>query len=208
MPVYSYRGQIPVVDPAAFVHPTATLIGDVIIGARCYIGPGASLRGDFGRIIIETGANVQDNCVLHSFPARDCRVEENGHVGHAAVLHGCRVGRNALVGMSAVVMDDAVIGEEALIAALSFVKAGFVVPARTLAAGSPARIVREIGEKEVTWKVNGTGIYQALAQHCLESLRECEPLTAPEPDRRRLDGPDATPLHRLKQQAAPRGAAR
>ena len=108
MPVYSLEGITPVVHPDAFVHETAVLIGDVLIGAGCYIGPHASLRGDFGRIVVEQGANVQDTCVLHSFPGKDCIVERDGHIGHGAVLHGCRIGPNALIGMNAVVMDDVV----------------------------------------------------------------------------------------------------
>ena len=117
MPVYSLEGITPVVHPEAYAHETAVLIGDVIIGAGCYIGPNASLRGDFGRIIVEAGANVQDTCVMHSFPGKDCIVERDGHIGHGAVLHGCRIGANALVGMKAVVMDDAVIGESSIVGA-------------------------------------------------------------------------------------------
>ena len=107
MPVYSLEGITPVVHPDAFVHETAVLIGDVIIGSGCYIGPNASLRGDFGRIVIKQGANVQDTCVMHTFPGKDCIVERDGHIGHGAVLHGCLIGVNAMVGMNAVVMDDA-----------------------------------------------------------------------------------------------------
>ena len=126
--VYSIDGITPVVDPGAYVHPSAVLIGDVIIGARCYIGPCASLRGDFGRIVVKEGANLQDSCVMHGFPGTDTIVEEDGHIGHCAILHGCVVGRNALVGMNAVVNDNASIGEGAIVAAMAFVKARMVVP--------------------------------------------------------------------------------
>src|SRR6201996_803842 len=139
MPCYSFEGLIPVVDPTAFVHPTAVLIGDVIVGAGCYIGPGASLRGDFGRIILKPGSNLQDNCVMHSFPGQDAVIEENGHVGHGAVLHGCVVGREALIGMNSVVMDGAVIGEGSFVGGWSFVGAGMVGRPKTRAAGGPAR---------------------------------------------------------------------
>ena len=121
--VYAIDGVVPVVPATSFVHPSATLIGDVIIGAECYIGPGASLRGDFGRIIVGDGCNIQDACVLHTFPDTEVVVEDWGHIGHGSVLHGCRVGRNSLIGMNAVVMDGVVIGEECIVAALSFVKA-------------------------------------------------------------------------------------
>jgi phenylacetic acid degradation protein len=115
--VYSIDGITPVVHPSAFVHPSAVLIGDVIVGPRCYVGPAACLRGDFGRIVLEEGVNVQDACVMHSYAERDAVIEAWGHIGHGAILHGCHVGRNAMVGMNAVVMDGAVIGEQSLVAA-------------------------------------------------------------------------------------------
>ncbi|WP_461538420.1 phenylacetic acid degradation protein PaaY [Spongorhabdus nitratireducens] len=185
MPVYATEDLIPVVDPTAFVHPTAVLIGDVIIGPGCYVGPNAVLRGDFGRIVMEAGSNLQDTCVAHSFPSKDCIIEVDGHIGHGAVLHGCRIGRNALVGMNAVIMDDAVIGAESLVAAAAFVKSGFECPPRSLLAGSPAQVKRELSEKEVNWKSAGTAEYQKLTQRSLESLREITPLTEIQPDRPR-----------------------
>jgi phenylacetic acid degradation protein len=199
--IYSIDGIIPVVDPATFVHPTAVLIGDVIIGAGCYIGPGASLRGDMGRIVIEAGSNLQDNCVVHTYPNMEATVETGGHIGHGAILHGCRIGRNAMIGMNAVVMDEAEIGESSLVAALSFVKAGMFVPPRMLVAGIPGRLVRELTEEEVAIKTKGTGIYQTLAKRSLASMRACEPLTQPEPNRRRVElpryDPPAKELHDL-----------
>jgi carbonic anhydrase/acetyltransferase-like protein (isoleucine patch superfamily) len=142
--VYAIDGVLPVVDPSAFVHPAAVLIGDVLVGPGCYVGPGASLRGDFGRLVLESGCNIQDNCVMHGFPGKDCVIERDGHVGHGAIPHGCRVGRNALIGMNAVIMDGATIGEDSIVAALAFVKAGFEVPPRSLAGGVPARIMRAL----------------------------------------------------------------
>jgi phenylacetic acid degradation protein len=183
MPIYALDGLTPVVDPTAFVHPTAVLIGDAVVGPNCYVGPGASMRGDFGRVQLEAGANLQDNCVMHSFPGRIALVEVNGHIGHGAILHGCTVGRDALVGMQAVIMDDAVIGEGAFVAAMSFVKSKERVPPRVLVAGIPARVLRELSEQEITWKRKGTEEYQELARRCLTSLRECAPLRAIEPDR-------------------------
>ena len=136
MPCYSIDGLVPVVDPSAFVHPTAVLIGDVWIGPKVYVGPCASLRGDFGRLVLEAGSNFQDHCMMHGFPGADTTVEADGHIGHGAVLHGCVVRRGALVGMNAVVMDEAEIGERAIVAACTFVRAGFKVPARSLIARS------------------------------------------------------------------------
>jgi phenylacetic acid degradation protein len=198
VPSYRFENHVPVVHPTAFVHPTAVLIGDVVVGPGCYVGPGASLRGDFGYIRLEAGCNVQDNCVLHSFPNGDMVVGENGHVAHGAILHGCIVGRDALVGMNAVVMDGTKIGEQAFIAAMSFVKAGFEVPARTLVAGVPAKVIRPLEEKEMTWKSKGTVIYQQLAQRCLASLEECQPLAEEDPDKPRGKRVESVPLHVLK----------
>ncbi len=202
MPVYRLDGVIPVVDETSFIHPLAALIGDVIVGPRCYIGPGAALRGDLGRIVIGTGSNVQDNCVLHTFPGKAVVLEENAHIGHGAVLHGCVVRRDALVGINAIVMDDAVVSEQALVGAGSFVRAGFVVPPRTLVLGAPARIIRELSAQELEWKATGTREYQELAARCLRTLAECEPLRSPEPHRKAF-GPGTltstlTPLNTLE----------
>ncbi len=196
--VYSINGVTPVVDPTAYVHPSAVLIGDVIIGAGCYIGPCASLRGDFGRIEVRAGANIQDSCIAHGFPGTDTIVGEEGHIGHGAILHGCVVERNALVGMNAVVNDNAVIGESSIVAAMAFVKARMVVPPRMLVAGMPARVVRELTETELAWKIEGTQSYQALARRSLDTMRATSPLSAVEPDRRRIELPELLPLSSLK----------
>jgi len=198
MAVYSLDGFIPVVDPSAFVHPQATLIGDVVVGAGCYVGPGASLRGDFGRIIVSAGSNVQDCCVLHSFPGKDTLLEADAHVGHGAVLHGCIVRRGALIGIGAIVMDEVVVEEEAFVGAASFVRAGFVVPPRTLVTGVPARVVRELKPEELAWKANGTREYQELAVRCLASHRECQPLRVAEADRPRRAASATVPLHTIE----------
>lgn len=196
--VYSIDGVIPVIHPTAFVHPTAVIIGDVIIGPRCYVGPCASLRGDFGRLILEEGANIQDNCTMHGFPGRESIIEVNGHIGHGAVLHCCIVKTNAMVGMNSVVNDGAVIGESAIVAAMAFVKAGFHVPPRTLAAGMPAKVMRDLTEQEMAWKGFATRQYQRLTERCLQSLQECAPLTEMTPDRKQLDPGMIEPLHVVK----------
>jgi phenylacetic acid degradation protein len=198
MKVWSINGVTPVVDPSAFVHASAVLIGDVIVGAGCYVGPAASLRGDFGRIELRAGSNIQDACVMHGFPSTDTIVEENGHIGHGAILHGCIVKLNALVGMNAVINDNAVIGESAIVAAMAFVKAGMIVPPRTLVAGVPAKIVRELTEQELAWKVEGTQSYQDLARRSLATMRETEALTRVEPGRRRIELPELLPLSATK----------
>ncbi|MFJ3045379.1 phenylacetic acid degradation protein PaaY [Herbaspirillum chlorophenolicum] len=199
MPCYSIEGVIPVVDPSAYVHPTAVLIGDVIVGPGCYIGPAACLRGDFGRIVMHRGSNVQDTCVIHGFPAHDTIIEENGHIGHGAVLHSCIVRRDALVGMNAVVMDDAEVGEQAIVAASAFVRAGMKIAPRTLVAGVPAKTVRELSDQEIAWKQEGTHTYQDLTKRCLASMQEVQPLEKIEKNRPVLAAPSVEPLITAKQ---------
>lgn len=181
--VYAIRGMVPVIDPTAFVHPTATLIGDVIVGPGCYVGPGASLRGDFGRLVLEQGSNLQDNCIMHGLPDFDTVIEVDGHVGHGAIIHGARIGRNVLVGVNAAVMDYAEIGADSIVAAMAYVKAKTKVPPRTLVAGIPAKPIREVGAKDLAWKAWGTREYQRLTEVCHESLVEAEPLAAVEAGR-------------------------
>ena len=184
--VYEIDGLRPVVHPSAYVHPTAVLIGDVIVGPRCYVGPLASLRGDFGRLVLEEGANVQDTCVMHGFPEDDTVVEVDGHIGHGAVLHGCRVGRNAMVGMNAVVMDKAVVGAESIVGASAFVKAGMLIPPRSLVLGAPARVVRAVTDAELAWKSYGTRQYHDLNLRSMRTMREVEALSEVELDRKRM----------------------
>lgn len=198
MPCYSIDGLVPVVDPHAFVHPDAVLIGDVWIGPGVYVGPCASLRGDFGRLVLEAGANIQDNCTMHGFPGADTTIEVDGHVGHGAVLHGCVVRRGALVGMNAVVMDEAEVGERAIVAACAFVRAGMKIPPRTLVAGVPGKVLRELTAHEMNWKLEGTQLYQRLAQRCRTTMHEVMPLAHDSRERRRTTaeelGPGVMPL--------------
>ena len=195
--VYEIDGVRPVVHPSAYVHPSAVLIGDVIVGPRCYIGPLASLRGDFGRLILEEGANLQDTCVMHGFPEDDTVVEVDGHIGHGAVLHGCRVKRNGMVGMNAVVMDKAVVGEDSIVAAMSFVKAGMIIPPRSMVMGMPAKVVRELLDKEIAWKKFGTKQYHDLNVRSMRTMREVDSKDEVEADRKRIAfGPD---MHSPKQ---------
>ena len=196
--VYAIDGITPVVHPSAFVHPSAVLIGDVIVGARAYIGPCACLRGDFGRIVVEEGANIQDTCMLHGFPGKDTVVGAESTIGHGAVLHGCVVKRGALVGMNCVVNDNAEVGEDAVVAALAFVKAEARVESRTLVAGIPARALRTLSEQELRWKKDNMHLYQQLAVRSSETMKEVEALTEPEPGRKSINVPGSIPLSELK----------
>lgn len=198
MNVYSYDGVVPVIHPSAFVHPSAVVIGDVIIGPGVYVAPCASLRGDLGRIVIGEGANIQDTVVVHGFPGMDTTIAENGHIGHGAIVHACTLHPNVLVGMNAVVMDMAVVGESAIIAASAFVPAQSEIPPRSLAVGVPARVVRTLTDEEMGWKQQATATYQRLARDSRVSMVPCTPLAEPEPGRRRCREPDVLPLSEFK----------
>ncbi|WP_175713208.1 phenylacetic acid degradation protein PaaY [Burkholderia ambifaria] len=169
MPLFEFNGMRPRVHPSAYVHPSAVVIDDVPIGARCYIGPHASLRGDFGAIVVDDGSNVQDGCVRHVGIGETCRLGMNSHIGHGAIVHGATLEPDTMIGMNAVVMDGATIG-----AAYAFVKAGYEVPRGVLLAGVPGRVVRRLSDAEIAAKANGTRVYQLLAVDCLKTLRQID----------------------------------
>jgi phenylacetic acid degradation protein len=179
--IYRFEDFVPVVHPSAFVHPQAAVTGNVIIGRDCYIGPGAALRGDWGGIVLEDGCNVQENCTVHMFPGVVVVLEEGAHIGHGAVVHGARIGRNVLVGMNAVVMDHAVIGAGSIVGALCFVPTEMQVPERKVVVGNPAKIVKDVSDEMLAWKTEGTRLYQGLparlhaAWEAVEPLREVPP---------------------------------
>ncbi|MBM3165505.1 MAG: transferase hexapeptide repeat family protein [Bacteroidetes bacterium] len=183
MASYSFNGFIPVVHPAAFVHQTAVLIGDVIVNEDCYIGPGAVIRGDWGRITLEPGCNVQENCVVHMFPGMHIVFERGAHVGHGAIIHGAHLKKNCLIGMNAVVMDGAVVGENSIVGALSFVKSEEIIPDNHLFAGNPGKIIRALGDEQIAWKTSGTALYQSLPKECHATLLPVEPLIEMESNR-------------------------
>ena len=174
--IYQFESYIPVVHESSFVHPQAAVTGNVIIGKNCYIGPGAALRGDWGQIILEDGCNVQENCTIHMFPGTTVLLKEGSHIGHGAIIHGATIGKNCLVGMNAVLMDNVVLGDESIVGALSFVKQGETIPARSVVAGNPARIIKQVTDEMLTWKTEGTELYQQLPAQCHKSLKEVEPL--------------------------------
>lgn len=178
MAFYQFNGIKPVVHPSSFVHPQAAVTGHVVIGKNVYIGPGCALRGDWGKIVIEDGCNVQESCTVHMFPGVTVLLKENAHIGHGAIIHGATIGRNCLVGMNAVIMDEAELGDECIIGALSFIRQGEKIPARSLVVGNPAKIIRQVSDEMIAWKTEGTRIYQQLPQQCFETLQPCEPLTA------------------------------
>jgi carbonic anhydrase/acetyltransferase-like protein (isoleucine patch superfamily) len=174
--IYSFNGFRPVVHESAFIHPQAAVTGNVIIGRDVYVGPGAAIRGDWGAIVIEDGCNVQENCTVHMFPGITVYLREGAHIGHGAVVHGAHIGRNCLVGMNAVLMDEVDLGDESIVGALCFIKAGEKIPPRSLVVGNPGKIIRQVSDEMLAWKTEGTRLYQQLPGQCYESLRPCEPL--------------------------------
>ncbi len=181
--IFEFNGYRPVIHQSSFIHPNATVTGNVIIGEDVYIGPGAAIRGDWGQIVIEDGCNVQENCTIHMFPGVTVRLMEGSHIGHGAIIHGATIGKNVLIGMNSVVMDNVVIGDHCIIGSLCFVPDGMVVPERKLLVGSPARIVKDVSDEMIEWKMNGTRLYQELPADCQATLRACEPLREVEPNR-------------------------
>jgi len=176
MACYEFKGIKPVIHASSFIHPQSAVTGNVIIGKNVYIGPGAALRGDFGKIIIEDGCNVQENCTIHMFPGITVVLKENAHIGHGAIIHGATIGKNCLVGMNAVIMDNVQLGDDCIVGALSFIKAGEEIPPRSLLAGAPAKIIRQVSDDMLQWKTEGTKIYQQLAADMLNEWKVCEPL--------------------------------
>jgi carbonic anhydrase/acetyltransferase-like protein (isoleucine patch superfamily) len=198
MPVYAFQGMVPVVDPSAYVHPTAVLIGDVIIGAGVYVAPCAVLRGDFGRLVVEEESNIQDHCVMHGFPDRDTIIEKLGHIGHHAIIHGAIVRRNSMIGMGAILLDYCEIGADSIVAAQALVRANEVVPPRSMMAGIPAKRIRDITDKDLEWKRLATIDYKRLPPLYHKGLKLAEPLKAAETGRPRNYASESPPKHTVR----------
>ncbi|WP_298296294.1 transferase hexapeptide repeat family protein [Hydrotalea sp.] len=175
--IYRFRQHIPVIHPSAFVHPQAAVTGNVVIGHDVYVGPGASIRGDWGKILIEDGCNVQENCTIHMFPGVTVVLKQGAHIGHGAVIHGAAIGANCLVGMNAVIMDNVVLGDECFVGALAFIKADSVFERRSLIVGNPAKKIKEVSDEMMQWKTEGTKLYQSLPNQMREHWEACEPVT-------------------------------
>jgi phenylacetic acid degradation protein len=174
--IYQFKEHIPVVHVTAFVHPQAAVTGNVIIGKHVYIGPGAAIRGDWGKIIIEDGCNVQENCTIHMFPGVTVHLKANAHIGHGAIIHGATIGKNCLIGMNSVIMDNVILGDECIVGALSFIKADETFDARSLIVGNPAKKIKEVSDEMIGWKTQGTELYQQLPDEMRHYWKACEPL--------------------------------
>jgi carbonic anhydrase/acetyltransferase-like protein (isoleucine patch superfamily) len=174
--IYQFNHHIPVIHESAFIHPQAAVTGNVIIGKDVYVAPGAALRGDWGQIIIEDGCNIQENCTVHMFPGVTVLLKAGAHIGHGAIIHGAVIGKNCLVGMNAVIMDNVQLGDECIVGALSFIKADSIFENRSLIVGNPAKKIKEVSDEMITWKTEGTKLYQQLPLDMHESWKDCEPL--------------------------------
>lgn len=172
---YEFKGIKPVADTTSFVHPQAAVTGNVIIGKHCYIGPGAALRGDWGQIILEDGCNVQENCTIHMFPGVTVVLKEGAHIGHGAIIHGATIGKNCLVGMNSVIMDNVLLGDESIVGALTLIKEGEIIPARSVVVGNPGKIIKQVSDEMLNWKTEGTKLYQQLPGDCFTMLKPCNP---------------------------------
>ncbi len=174
--IYEFNGYRPVIHPSSFVHPQATVTGNVIIGKNVYVGPGAAIRGDWGEIIIEDGCNVQENCTVHMFPGKTVHLHAAAHIGHGAIIHGATIGKNCLVGMNAVIMDNVVLGDECIVGALALIRSDIIIPNRKIVFGNPGKIVKDVTDEMIAWKTKGTQLYQQLPKECFDTLKECEAL--------------------------------
>ncbi len=175
--IYEFNGYKPVIDKTAFIHPLAAVTGNVIIGKNVYVGPGAAIRGDWGAIVIEDGCNIQENCIVHMFPGVTTVLHKNAHIGHGVIIHGAIVGENSLVGMNAVIMDNVEIGKECIIGALTLIPANKKFPNRKVVVGNPGKITKDVSDKMIKWKTEGTELYQQLPKQMNETFKECEPLS-------------------------------
>jgi carbonic anhydrase/acetyltransferase-like protein (isoleucine patch superfamily) len=174
--IYSFKGIVPVIHASSFIHPQAAVTGDVVIGKNCYIGPGAALRGDWGSIVIGDGCNVQENCTIHMFPGLGVELRKGAHIGHGAIVHGAIIGKNCLIGMNAVIMDNVIIGDNSIVGALTMIKEGEHIPARSVVAGNPGKVIKKVSAEMMKWKTEGTRIYQSLPAELYDTLKVVEPL--------------------------------
>lgn len=170
MPLFSFEGREPQVSPAAWIAPTATLVGDVLIEEEASVWYGAVLRADLGPIIVRRGANVQDGSVLHGGTDPVTEVGEQATIGHLCVVHGAIVRAGALVGNGASVLDGAIVGHRALVAAGCTVPPGMVIPDNSLAVGVPARIAGQVTGGAKRWIESNPGTYRRLARRHATSV--------------------------------------
>jgi len=171
MTLYRFDGKEPRIGERTYVSSSAEVIGDVEIGGQCYIGPGAKIRGDYGRIAIGNGTSIEENCVLHARPNEACEVGSLVTVGHGSILHNCTVKDYAIIGMGAIVSDYAIVGVWSVIGEGCVVKNNQVIEDRKVAVGVPARIAGEITDEYQNLWTKYKNIYVELAKKYHERLQ-------------------------------------
>ncbi|MGE5405496.1 MAG: gamma carbonic anhydrase family protein [Candidatus Saccharibacteria bacterium] len=174
MPVYEFEGKRPRIGEGTFLHPEAVLIGDIEIGAGCYIAAGVVIRADDGPCVIGAGSNIQDNTVIHVQPGLSAKLGERCHIGHGAILHSPNLGYHVTIGLGSIVLDRCEIGDEALIGAGSLLTEGTIVPPRHLVLGSPGKVVKELSEQHLNINNIGTDFYQELAKRSIISMKRVD----------------------------------
>lgn len=171
MSIYEFEGKRPKIGETSFVHPAAILIGGVTIGENCYIGPGAVLRGDFGYVEVDSGSNIQENCVIHTYPEQTARLGRDSHIGHGAIVHGSQIRENVLVGMGAILHEGVEIGANCVIGSGCVITANQLIPAGKLVIGVPGKIVGEVSPEMKQAKAVGTQLYQTLPRRYRATLK-------------------------------------
>lgn len=170
MSIYEFEGKRPQVHPDAFVHPQATVIGDVSIGAQCFIGAGAVVRGDYGSITIGDRSNVQENAVLHAAPGTHLSLGDGVLIGHGAIVHGLSLADGAMVGMGAIISHDCRLEADAMLGAGSLLPPQRTIHARMLAVGSPAKEIRELDENTIRYNQAAIELYSGLCARYRNTL--------------------------------------
>jgi carbonic anhydrase/acetyltransferase-like protein (isoleucine patch superfamily) len=172
VPIYTFEERRPTISSSTFIAPTAVIIGDVTIGDDCYVGFGAILRGDYGRIVIGSGSSIEEGAIVHARPGDETVIGDRVTVGHGAMVHNARIGSGATIGMRAVVSDFSVVGEAALIGEQTLVKRRQEVPPRSIAVGIPARVVGEVGPGQADMMEWAKEVYVDLAHRCPRGIQE------------------------------------
>lgn len=172
MAIYEFEGKRPSIGKGSYIAQEATIIGDVTLGEGCYVAAGARLRGDWGKITIGAGSNLQENCIVHTYPGCEAVLGPRSHIGHGAILHTPKLGEHVLVGMGAIIMDNARIGDGCLIGAGALVLENAIIPAKKLVVGTPAKIIADLSETTQKSLDEATGFYLALPARCHKGIQQ------------------------------------
>jgi len=172
MSVYSYNSVQPIIDPSAYVHDGATIIGNCAIGELSSVWPGAVIRADNDLVKLGNSVNVQDNAVIHVDTGHPAILHDGVSIAHGAIIHGATIGENTLIGMNAVVLNNAVIGKNCIIGANALVAAGKVIPDNSLVIGSPGRVLRQVTDDEIESNKINANSYALRSGTYKQSLRK------------------------------------